>query len=379
MILNEAAPTAEVALGEALILRGWGWCPFPVDSNKRPLVRWKRMQRRRPTDRELASMFRIRGVAGVAVVTGSASGGLVNRDFDIESSYDRWAAEHPRLARVAPTVRTARGFRVCIRSRVSIYRQFDDGEVIGDNKHFAVMPPSRHPSGVNYTWVNGPPLGLSEFPLLDLVAAGFLPSYDQPSKRSKASLAPTPVSIPDFEPATLPDAIREAILRTLPHRAGERNHKLFMFARSLRDHIPEDAPPGLLFDSVRTWWQMALPVIETKEFGVTLADFRRSWSTCAVPMCQSRPKRVMACAASAAMTPREKLEAACRALAAETGGAFHMSVRTAGNVAGIPSRTAARLLTSLVTAGFLEIVQRASPSATKRMATEYRLKSFASV
>ena len=84
MIANdEPAPTAEAALQESLILRSWGWCPFPVDANKRPVVRWKRLQHRRPTDRELATLFRVPGACGVAIITGSASSGLANRDFDL--------------------------------------------------------------------------------------------------------------------------------------------------------------------------------------------------------------------------------------------------------------------------------------------------------
>ena len=217
MTLTDDAPTADEMLGEALVLRGWGWCPFPVDSHKKPLVRWKSLQRRRPNDRDIARMFRIPGVGGVAVITGQASGGLVNRDFDVESSYHRWAADHPPLASTAPTIRTRRGYRVCIRSRVATYRKLDDGEVIGDDRHFVILPPSHHPSGTSYSWLNGPPLGLSEFPLLDPVAAGFIPSQPQPFERRK-SKATLDAQIPLREDT----ADHRTAERLLPGRPSER-------------------------------------------------------------------------------------------------------------------------------------------------------------
>ena len=161
---------------EALILRSWGWSVFPV-RQKRPAVRWGPHQRRRPSDRELERMLRLEGVDGIAVVTGPVSGGLVNRDYDDPDAYHRWARDHRDLARIAPTVRTRRGFRVCARTERPVYRKFRDGsgEVIGDSGHYVVMPPSRHPKGGDYEWVNGPPLwDRPNSPLLDPFKAGFL-------------------------------------------------------------------------------------------------------------------------------------------------------------------------------------------------------------
>jgi len=49
------------------------------------------------------------------------------------------------------------------------------GEFIGDGRHYAVVPPSQHPRGCEYEWLDGPPLGVG---LLDLVHV----SQDRPPR-----------------------------------------------------------------------------------------------------------------------------------------------------------------------------------------------------
>src|SRR5687767_3087947 len=84
---------------EALFYRGYGWSVFPIKGDKRPAVGWKRLQCRRPTDRQIGTMFRrTRAVNGVAVVLGWVSNHLAVRDFDDRPSYRRWAVRNPRIA-----------------------------------------------------------------------------------------------------------------------------------------------------------------------------------------------------------------------------------------------------------------------------------------
>src|SRR5262245_60507560 len=96
-------------------------------------------------------MFARPGVTGLAVVLGSISGGLAVRDYDDAGAYQRWAGDHPELARRLPTVRTGRGFHVYCRGP-SRFVATDDGEYRATPGHFVLAPPSRHPTGVIYFW-----------------------------------------------------------------------------------------------------------------------------------------------------------------------------------------------------------------------------------
>ncbi|QDU21885.1 hypothetical protein [Urbifossiella limnaea] len=185
------------------------------------------------------------------------------------------------------------------------------------------------------------------------------------------------------DPAT-PDAVRglddlptgtvEAVLRTLPRRAGEREHRLLYLARSLLDLAP-DAPAAYWAAAVRFRWTRAAPVICTPEWGATWRAFVRAWGRCDVSVSASRPLALMAEAAAAAGgSPADRLRAACEAMARATpDGQFHLSCRMAGQVAGVSKTTAARLLAGLNEAGFLALVVPGTRGAESRRAAVYRL------
>jgi hypothetical protein len=64
---------------------------------------------------------------------------------------------------------------------------------------------------------------------------------------------------------------------TLPAQAGQRNRCLFELARYLRGRIPQ-ATREELRALVMTWHDLALPVIGTKDFAITWADFLNGWA-----------------------------------------------------------------------------------------------------
>ncbi len=63
---------------------------------------------------------------------------------------------------------------------------------------------------------------------------------------------------------------------TLPGVAGQRNRCLFELVRYVKGKNP-GATQQELRDIARGWHDLALPVIETKDFSITLTDFMRGW------------------------------------------------------------------------------------------------------
>jgi hypothetical protein len=345
-------------------------------------VGWGQFKHRRPSDREICRMFALDGVGGLGVVAGGISGGpecsLVIRDFDTQLGYERWRAANRRLANEAPTVRTRRGHHVYCRVRGPVtWLKLAEGELIADGGHFAVLPPSIHPKGGVYHWVPYPPLGISDFPVLSLEATGFVSGGVAALRQVEEEDGLCPI-LGFRDLSDLSNENRETIFRTLPERPGERNSKLFLLARSLRDLFPASTPPGELEPAVRQWWQSALPVIGTKDWRTTWNDFRRAWSRASVPVSHSRPIVAMTCAAravsGAGSSPKEIVLAACNAVAGlQPGGVFHLSCRTAAQVTGLSKSTANTALNQLVQERKLTIVQPALRGASARRACFYRL------
>lgn len=375
---------------EALVWLSWGASVIPVGRDKKPLVKWRHYQYRRPREEELGRHFQKLCPTGFAVITGRVPGGsdwvLAVRDFDAAESYHAWESVNPDLAKRAPTVSTGRGFHVYFRLRgAETYRRFGDGELIANRKHFVLAPPSLHPRGGRYQWVGGPPLVLGAFPKITLeesgVLAGRVRSKGCRSERpdfarqlTKAEGDSGHASTPGLDASQLPRALREAVLRTQPDGPGQRNGCLFGLARTLRDVRPT-ASAADLFPVVRAWWWRALPVIDTQEWEETWRDFRHAWDGVHTPTSQSVPiVSMMKAAAAEVGGPEAKLRAACAALAAEAeGGQFFLGCRTAAGVAGVSRATAARLLKGMVASGDLRLVAPAAPSATRRKASTYAL------
>ncbi|QEL20468.1 bifunctional DNA primase/polymerase [Limnoglobus roseus] len=406
-----AALTTRDYLQAALWYRSWGWACLPVShavADKRPTVRWKALQRRKPTDRELGRLFAVRPdrVTGLAVLLGRASGGppagcLACRDFDAAAAYFRWASLRPRLAAALPTVRTRRGFHVYCYLPAEVFVDFGPGD--GDLRcvatRYAVLPPSAHPSGVRYAWVRGDP-ARPDFPLLTVEATGFLADRADKARspgRPRTALTPAaqparkadkdkdllcpPRGVsdaaggspgPDARWASLPAAEREAVLKTLPRRAGERHRRLFELARRLADVRP-GVPAGHWAGVVRAWWRRAEPVVRTKDWAVTWADFRAAWGRVRTPASRSPPAVALAAARGADVPPRDRLRLACRSLAGLTGGTFYLSARGAAAATGLGKTRAAELLAGLVAAGELIVRVPGRRSASARLATRYAL------
>lgn len=245
---------------------GWSIIPLRPGTKKPAVKAWKQYQSTPASEDQLVKWFSS-GKYDIGVVLGAVSGNLACRDFDTADSYQQWKANHPDLASRLPIVKTSRGYHVYSRTSHSCAtRKLADGELRGEGA-YTVLPPSVHPSGVQYQWLGDPDL-LSEIPVVDLAAAGLAPcniETQNPRTIESEQLGGSgcveasclrPVQLDALEPSTQ-EAILQAITETLPKAAGQRNGLVFPFARQLMGILGRDADPLCLKPLVMYWHQLA--------------------------------------------------------------------------------------------------------------------------
>jgi hypothetical protein len=396
-----------VALKAALEYHGRGFCIIPMRmQDKRPAWRWKTFQNRRPGDALLRKWFGNGASYGLGVIFGSVSAHLGERDFDELPAYDRWAAAHPELAGVLPTVETRRGRRVLFKAApgsITRLRQAlgkprgtgaiicGDGELRAGIGCYSVLPPSVHPSGHVYRWLV--PLPDGPLPMLDPAAVGFAgesivknaltsegnrETEAQRDREIEAILDSLDVVVQRSDQS---EQVQRAIVTTLPTGERQRNSLTWALARALK------AVPGLadasvrdLLPIVRTWHKAALPVIGTEPFDATLADFTRSWKRAKFPAGVD-PMAVIVERAKSAPLPEvaEQFDSAecrllvvlCRELQRSAGDApFYLSCYTAGRLLNIPHKRAWQYLGLLVEMDVLTVTKQAKSG--DKWATRYR-------
>ena len=365
-------------------------------AEKKPAVRWKRYQTKPPTERTVRDWFGGDSTFGITVIFGKASGGLVSRDFDIMVAYEDWALSHPQLAASLPTVETRRGRHVYCRANekhISEVRSrlgkpdgtgaitFPNGELRAGVGCYSVVPPSQHPSGTTYRWLNPP----SDFRIVNLVESGLVMSPDDTERTEKTESTEEYRGILRSTEAIgvkggeffgdLPwdSNIQRDVLETLPTRSGMRNNNVFELARTLKA-IPTlaDAPGKHLRPYVRFWHEQALPVIGTKAFEETWIDFLKGWSRVKFPKGSGPMSGILSRALEAELPkeaivyeqePLQLLVSLCRELQRVHGDSpFFLSCRKAGQLLHVPFKTENRWLFLLVQDGVLDLVIQGSMS-----------------
>ncbi|MFC1739425.1 bifunctional DNA primase/polymerase [Planctomycetota bacterium] len=352
---------------------------------KKAAVKWRRYQKERPNIEQLKKRFCNSKYKSLAVILGPVSNDLVCRDFDTMAEYKQWAKDYPDLAEKLPTVKTSRGMHVYFQTKIEGRIDIEDeqgnhlGELRG-SKHYNILPPSLHPDGIEYQWVN--PLENGNLLAVDPELAGFISNNTNVTEHTEHT---EHIEQTEHTEATVSKEngfIKKVIVRTLPKKFGQRNNKIFFFSKALRTRYP-DANPKIFREDVRSWYDLALPNIRTKDFAETWLDFLVAWDNVKYfegvnPMIiYEQAIKLKPPKAVALNYPEnhklQNLAVLCREIQKACGDKpFFLSARTAAGLLEISAMQANRYLRLLVKEDVLTITQKGGTAETVRKATRYR-------
>ena len=362
-------------LNDALLYLRRGISVIPVNRRKKPAIRkWKPYTERLPTEAEIRDWLSRPDVVGIAVIAGPVSGGLAIRDFDTAGGYETWARANSALAKQLPTVRTGRGYHVWFRSDLNKNKKLGDGDFRGAG--YSVAPHSLHPSGGRYVWV----IPLADGPLPFVAHAIFT----GPIEAEKTEIAEAIVSVGS---AISADSVASAlsaqdpdslILSTLPKKLRERNGCLLNLARGMKFNLGMgEFPIEKLRPFVQQWHQLALPVIGTKPFVETWADFLHAFKGAKYPLgtdAVDEAARHVDAENLPAFTDKydeigtKILVALCFEMAKRNGGYFFLSTHDAAPRVRLTPGEVWRRFRMLEDEGLIKVVERGN----RRRATRYR-------
>jgi len=183
-----------------------------------------------------------------------------------------------------------------------------------------------------------------------------------------------------------PELTPEQIIdMTQPSGPGKRNAYLLNLARGLKfEAMLKGRPIAQIKPYVEQWYSKAKPVINTKDFTTTWADFLRAWETCSIPLTykavelafaaaarQARDGDLPACADQFDLRAVQVLVGACRKLSSlRPDGGFFLSSHLASTYLDLAPVQALRFLKMLVSEELLELVK----TGNSRSANRYRWK-----
>lgn len=141
---------------------GLSFFPIPYKT-KASAIEWKEYQTRRPTDQEVGRWFN-GNLTNIAVVCGKISGNLVVADFDSMDTFLSWVnIFHKRtgfheIMEYTRISQTGRGVHVWLRTKEPVKSQkFPQVDIKGEASYI-IAPPSVHPSGAEYKFLNDCPI-----------------------------------------------------------------------------------------------------------------------------------------------------------------------------------------------------------------------------
>jgi hypothetical protein len=137
---------------------GLSMIPIAYKSKKPALPSWQEYQRRLPEVGELMEWFTEGEMRNIGIICGRVSGNLVVLDFDSKESYEHFIHIESGLIDLTPIVETGRGFQIYLHSSDPV-PTFKVPQLQIDVKGeggYVVAPPSLHPNGKKYKFINSP-------------------------------------------------------------------------------------------------------------------------------------------------------------------------------------------------------------------------------
>ena len=222
-----------------------GLAPIPLKyESKVPLIDWKPLQYRLPTEDELDEWFNNGQPSNIGIVCGSISENLVVLDFDNlgqqwEDLLDRVEQRYgKRIYDLTPVVGTDKGFHVYLQTKAPASSHKLDGIDIKGEGGYVVAPPSVHPSGVVYQFVNPEVIEILEIDSLEDVGIE----------------TPSCVVVQPKEP----NWVTEALLGV---SEGERDITCTRLAGYFKNHLRED----ITFAVLKHWGECCIPPFPEKD------------------------------------------------------------------------------------------------------------------
>ncbi len=159
--------------------------------------------------------------------------------------------------------------------------------------------------------------------------------------------------------------------------SAKKRSAIMDLARGLKyDAGLEAAPKAQIEPYVREWHRLALPIITTKSYDETRADFWNAYRSAKIPLYAGIIQLAWKKATSTPCgpdierydsTPIRQLAALCRTLSAmSTDGAFFLPTRKSAGLIGVSQPQSGRFMQLFVTDQLIELVKSGSTTTSPR-------------
>lgn len=225
------------------------------DASMLPNGSWKPFQQRQPTDSEIDSWFFSGVRRNVAIVLGAVSGNLFVMDLDSKELVQYFREKVPKFFTNTLVVGTSKGAHIYAYSSHPIpTMRFETpygGMDIKGEGGYVLVPPSKHPSGRFYRFINKTPPMRAYIPgkadtttFLETLFEELFPNLVPLLKErlgQRVTSSPTTLNFPDM-PLCLKNLLKGV-------SEGNRNNSAFLLAAYLTKLMPTELVEQLLM-----WW-----------------------------------------------------------------------------------------------------------------------------
>lgn len=217
-----------------------GWSIIPIGSEKKPLIKWKEFQDKKPALEDVQKWSAHKNLTGYALVTGKTSS-VVVLDLDQGSKFD---------AKVLPSTPHSQtgsgGHHYFFRQpdfEIPNATSFIEKTDFRGEGGYAILPPSKHPSGNQYFWLESP----DEVPFAEM-PVDLIEQLRQPPVKDKLS-------------ATVKS--EENIFEGVGE--SKRNDSAAKVVGFLLKYLPQDEWQRVALPLLQAWNQLNKPPLQSSE------------------------------------------------------------------------------------------------------------------